>query len=82
MDGGGAPAGVKDAADEGGGPAGVVDGWFAMLPNDSFLFLSGPGPPGVDGGLEETGTAKAMLRGRGHASRWSILLSRNADTSK
>lgn len=26
----GAPAGVKDAADDGGGPAGVVEGFSAM----------------------------------------------------
>lgn len=46
---GGAPAGVKEPAEDGGGPAGVVEGFEAPNANKLLDFLGG-----VDGaGLEE-----------------------------
>lgn len=57
-EGGGTPAGVKELVEDGGGPAGVVDGCGTKL-----LFR----PPredrresGVEGGLEERGTANVL----------------------
>ncbi len=56
---GGGPAGVNEGADEGGGPAGVVEGLDMKL----FDFEARPldirsRESGVDGGLDENGTAK------------------------
>lgn len=70
-DGGGRPAGVKEGVkdgvgragvEEGGGPAGVVDKFEAKL----LAFCPRPlerceRESGVDGGLEEKGTVKAMF---------------------
>ena len=53
---GGAPAGVKDFDDEGGGPAGVVEG-LSLKPKSCLERFS---LPGVEGGLEEYGTAKVL----------------------
>lgn len=63
---GGGPAGVKDLAEEGGGPAGVVEGF---APNAKILLdlLSG-----VEGGLEEYGTWKAIAQS---CSSWRRLVS-------
>ena len=59
-EGGGGPAGVKEAADEGGGPAGVVEGWLNTLPpKKEGLRWSGVCRPGVDGGLLD-GTANIL----------------------
>lgn len=52
----GAPAGVKDAADEGGGgPAGVVDGLLSprKIPR-TWGVLAGVEGSGLPGGLEST----------------------------
>jgi hypothetical protein len=58
-DDGGGPAGVNEPVDEGGGPAGVVDGFEA--PNGKLLLLLLDLLSGVDGGLEEYGTWKAIV---------------------
>lgn len=55
---GGGPAGVNDPFDEGGGPAGVVEGFDA--PNGKLLLPLFDLLSGVDGGLEEYGTWKAI----------------------
>ena len=58
-DGGGGPAGVNDGIDDGGNPAGVLDTLEAKL----FEVLPKPleyleRESGVEGGLDEKGTAK------------------------
>ena len=55
---GGGPAGVKDLA-EGGGPAGVVEGFVPKVEKlSSRLPVRFWRLPGVEGGLDEKGTAK------------------------
>jgi hypothetical protein len=54
----GAPAGVKEAAEDGGGPAGVVEGLSARKEKPvPRPFLSGVDGAGLAGGLE-SGTMK------------------------
>lgn len=71
-DGGGGPAGVKDPAEEGGGPAGVVEG-FAPYEKMLLDLLSG-----VEGGLEEKGTWKAITLSSAveHSQAWLIFVSK------
>ena len=51
-EGGGCPLGVNEAVEEKGGPAGVVDGFKAKL------YDCRGRESGVDGGLDENGTAE------------------------
>lgn len=55
-EGGGAPAGVNEFAEDGGGPAGVVEGCGRRLLNSPLG--RDRRESGVEGGLEENGTAK------------------------
>lgn len=71
-DGGGAPAGVNEFVEDGGGPAGVVEGCGKRLLNSALgLPREDRRESGVEGGLEESGTANRpdMATGRNRRSQ-------------